>query len=95
MKIAPLAGQRYIEVMQKYPPDESLGEVALGPIFQTTRDGVHAIYVWKCKDGKVKDSLMMLSKAMFMYADLEGYQYAIETFVDVTEAYAIIGAKGP
>jgi hypothetical protein len=94
-KIAALAGQKYIEVTQKYPPDESLGEVALDPILRVTKDGIHAIYAWKCKDDKVKDSLMMLSKAMFMYADLEGYQYSIETYVDLTEAYAIIGAKGP
>jgi len=94
-KIAALVGQRYIEVMQKYPPDESQGEVALGPIFQTTKEGIHSLYAWKCKDDKVKDSLMTLSKAMFMFADLEGYQYSIDTYIDVTEGYAIIGAKGP
>jgi hypothetical protein len=94
-KISPLVGQRYIEVTQKYPPDKSLGEVALDPIVRPTKEGIHSIYAWKCKDDKVKDSLMTLSKVMLMYAELEGYQYSIETYADLTEAYAIIGAKAP
>jgi hypothetical protein len=94
-KIAPLTGQRYIEAMQKYPPDESLGEIALNPIFKVTKDGIHALYAWKCKDDKVKDSILTLSKMMFMFADLEGYQYSMDTYVDLTEAYATIGAKAP
>ena len=94
-KIASLVGQKYIEATKKYPPDESLGEIALDPIVRPTKDGIHTIYAWKCKDDKVKDSLMTLSKAMFMYAGLDGYQYSIETYADLTEAYAIIGAKAP
>ena len=94
-KIGSLVGQKYIEVTQKYPPDKSLGEIALDPIVRPTKDGIHTIYAWKCKDDKVKDSIMALAKMMFMYADLEGYQYSMETYADLNEAYAIIGAKAP
>jgi len=94
-KIGSLVGQKYIEATKKYPPDESLGEITLDPIVTQTKDGIHAIYAWKCKDDKVKDSLMMVSKAMFMYAELDGYQYSIDIYADLTEAYTIIGAKAP
>jgi hypothetical protein len=94
-KISPLVGQKYIEVMQKYPPDESLGETALNPILRATKDGVHVLQAWKCKDDKVKDSVIMLAKIQQMFVGLEGYQYSMNTYVDVTEAYTIIGAKGP
>ena len=94
-KVSQLVAKKYIEVMQKYPPDESLGEVALDPILRVTKDGIHAIYAWKCKEGKIKDSLMTLSKVQLMYADIEGYQWSMDTYIDVFEAYSIIGMKGP
>jgi hypothetical protein len=50
---------------------------------------------WQCKDNKIKDSLMTLAKAQLMYADIEGYKWSMDTYVDVIEAYSIIGMKGP
>jgi hypothetical protein len=94
-KVAQLVAKKYIEVMQKYPPDESLGEMVLSPILAATKEGVHVIMAWQCKEGKIKDNLMTLSKAQLMYADIEGYQWSIDTYVDVFEAYSIIGMKAP
>jgi hypothetical protein len=94
-KVVRLVAQKYLEVMQKYPPDESLGEMVLAPVQTATKDGIHVIIGWECKDGKIKDSLMMLGKAQLMYADIEGYQWSMDTYVDVIEAYSMIGMKGP
>jgi hypothetical protein len=94
-KIAPLAGRKYIEVMQKFPWDESLGKMVLPPIQRATKDGIHAISAYECKDDKVKHVIMALGKAMLMYAELEGYHYSMDTYIDLTEAYSLIGMKGP
>jgi hypothetical protein len=94
-KIAALVGQKYIEVAQKYPLDKSLGNMVLPPISQATRDGVHFISAYECKDDKVKHMMMALAKAMLMYTELEGYRYSIDTYIDPTEAYSLIGMKGP
>jgi len=94
-KIARLVAQKYLEVTQKYPPDRSLGEMVFGPIQRVTKDGIHVISGWECKDGKIKDSLMALGKAMLMYAEIEGYQFSMDAYVDVIEAYSMIGMKGP
>ena len=94
-KVAPLVAQKYIEVMQKYPPDDSLGKMVLAPITAPTKDGIHVIMAWKCKDGKERESLMTLAKTQLMYADIEGYKWSMDTYVDVFEAYSIIGMKGP
>ena len=94
-KVVQLVAQKYIEVMQKYPPNESSGEMVLAPIQTATKDGIHVIMAWECKDDKIKQSLMALAKAQFMYADIEGYQWSMDTYVDVIEAYSIIGMKGP
>ena len=94
-KLSPLVGGKYVDVMQKYAPDESLGEMILDPVLKATKEGVHVLQVWKCKDEKVKDSIVMLAKIQQMFVGLEGYRYSMDSYVDVTEAYAIIGAKGP
>lgn len=94
-KIAELVGQKYIEVTQKYPLDESLGNMVLAPIFGATKDGIHFISAYECKDDKVKHMMMALGKAMMMYTGLEGYHFSIDTYIDVTEAYSLIGMKGP
>jgi hypothetical protein len=81
-------------MMQK-PPDKPLGETVLPPIFQQTKEGIHTISVRECRDDKIKDSLMALGKAMLMYAEIEGYHYSMESYIDVIEAYSMIGMKGP
>jgi len=94
-KIAPLVGQKYIEVSQKYPLDESLGKIVLPPIFNATRDGIHFISAYECKDDKVKHMILAIAKAMLMYAELEGYHYSMHTYIDSTEAFSLLGMKGP
>jgi hypothetical protein len=94
-KIAPLVGRKYLEVAQKYPLDKSLGNMVLPPISQATRDGVHVLSAYECKDDKVKHMIMTLAKAMLMYAELEGYHYSMDTYIDMTEAYSLLAMKGP
>ena len=94
-KIATLVGQKYIEVTQKYPLDESLGKMVLAPIFRATKDGIHFMSVYECKDDKVKHMMMALGKAMMMYTGIEGYHYSMDAYIDATEGFSILGMKGP
>jgi hypothetical protein len=94
-KIARLVAQKYLEVTQKYPGNKSLGEMVFGPIQKATKDGIHVLSGWECKDDKIKDSVMALGKAMLMYAEIEGYHYSMDTYIDAIEAYSMIGMKGP
>jgi hypothetical protein len=50
---------------------------------------------YECKDDKVKHMIMTLAKAMLMYNELEGYHYSMDTYIDMTEAYSLLGMKGP
>ena len=93
-KIARLVAQKYLEVTQKYPP-ESLGETVFGPILNATKEGIHVIQAWGCKDDKIKDSLREIGKAMLMLAEIEGYQYSMDTYADAIEAFTMIGMTGP
>ncbi|MGD0549111.1 MAG: hypothetical protein ABSA81_01030 [Candidatus Bathyarchaeia archaeon] len=94
-KIARLVAQKYLEVTQKYPHDKSLGEMVFGPIQKATKDGIHVLSGWECKDDKIKDSLMALGKEMLMLAEIEGYLFSMDTYVDAIESFAMIGMKGP
>jgi hypothetical protein len=38
---------------------------------------------------------MALAKRMLAFAEIEGYRFSMDSYIDVTEAYAILGMKGP
>jgi hypothetical protein len=39
--------------------------------------------------------MMALARRMLAYAEIKGYHFSMDTYIDATEAYAIIGMKGP
>ena len=92
-KMTRLVAQKYLEVMRKYPP-ESLSKSVFGPILKVVEEGVHVITAYECRDDKIKDSLMAIAKAQLMMAEIEGYRYWIDLYIDATEAFTIIETKG-
>ena len=60
-KVSQLVAKKYLEMVQK-PLDKSLGETVLPPIFQQTKEGIHSISVWECRDDKIKESMIAEAK---------------------------------
>ena len=94
VKVGPLVAQKFLEMMQK-PLDRSLGERVLLPILQQTKEGIHSISVWGCRDDKIKEAMIALAKWMLPLSEIEGFHVSMDTYIDSTEAYAIVGMKGP
>jgi len=94
-KMTRLVAQKYLEVMRKYPPESLTSKSVFGPILKAVKEGVHVITAYECRDDKIKDSLMAITKAQLMMAEIEGFRYWIDIYIDATEAFTIIEMKGP
>jgi hypothetical protein len=89
------AAKRYVESLQKYPPDASISKTLTIGV-RATKDGIKVIGIGDIVKGKYEEALLrQIQSAQEFNAGIEGYRYEIETFVDITEAMPIVGMKAP
>ena len=86
--------KKYLEVLKKYPPDESLGK-ELTTAVKVTKEGIKVIGIGEVVKGKVEDYVARATVSAQEYARIEGFKYEIELFMDMMEALAVVGLKPP
>ena len=86
---------RYLEAMEKFPPDESLTVPLVPAAVKATLDGIKVIGISEVKEGKLGEALDRTAKMMVMFQTLPGYRYTVEVFYKVEEALALIGMDPP
>ncbi|MHA1916133.1 MAG: hypothetical protein ACW986_00955 [Promethearchaeota archaeon] len=84
-----------IESTIKYPPDDSLGEAVVPNAVSAGYDGYKTIGVTLVKEGKYEALWTRTVAAMAMYAPIHGFEYKIETWGTLEEAYTAIGQAPP
>lgn len=93
-KVANEVAKKYIEMVQKYPTDPSLGEMlAMGT--RATLDGIKVIYIGSIAKGKVEEALSTLATQYQEYTSIEGFKWQVETLLDMAEAYKAVGMTAP
>ena len=87
--------KKNIEMIQKNPPDPSIGEgLALG--VKATTEGMQVLFVGEVKKGKVEEYMSRMAKQYQEFAlQIDGYTYQIETYFSVAEAYKILNMEPP
>ena len=89
-------GKAYIEVMKKYPVDKSLYKAAVSACIKATNEGFKGLAVDDVKEGKLQEALARSWEiAAFYGTQIEGFEYSIEVWATVIEAYASIGKTPP
>lgn len=89
--IATEVAKKYLEVMQKYPDDPSLGEPTVLAAVNSTQRGIAVISMTKIKKGKTEEALDYAWKRMTEFNTTRGFRYTVETWLEVTEALKLIG----
>ena len=89
------AGNKYLEVMKKYPPDETLAEVVIPFAVNSTPEGTHSITVSEVKKGKLEESIKVTTRNMLEFSSIEGLRYQIRTYLTAPEAMSFINLKMP
>jgi len=89
--------KKAIEATKKFPPDESLGESLVpGNALKSTKEGAKAISVFNVSKGKLEEAYLLSQAIGNFYAmSIAGFEYTIEVWSTVEEAYSSIGQKPP
>jgi hypothetical protein len=80
---------RNIEMMTKFPPDNSLAEPIVPLAARATKEGIEAMGINLVKEGKFDEALIRTGRAMAMFNDIEGFEYSLEIWVTLPEVQAI------
>lgn len=81
--------KRYMEGLQKYPPDTSLAEQVVPLAARATKDGLEVMAISLVKEGKFDQALARIGRVSAMFGDIEGYEYSITVWVTLQEAQAM------
>jgi hypothetical protein len=89
--------KKVIEANKKYPPDESLGEEILpGNAIKAFEEGFKTLSITNVSKGKLDDAYNRAVAIANLYAmAIEGFEYKLEVWSNVEEAYSSIGQKPP
>jgi hypothetical protein len=81
--------ERYMEMLEKYPPDASLAEQVVPIAARATKDGLEVMSISLVKEGKFDQALARIGSACAMFGNIEGYEYSIVVWVTLQEAQAM------
>ncbi|MHA2182487.1 MAG: hypothetical protein ACXAAH_13790 [Promethearchaeota archaeon] len=87
--------KKAIEVAQKFPPDDSLGEQVVPNAINGKLDGMKSLAVTLVKEGKLEETIARAGQIVNIYATIPGFEYSIEVWSTPLEAYAAIGQTPP
>ena len=89
--------KKAIESNKKFTEDESLGEDLIpGNAIKSTKEGAKTITVLNVRKGKLEEAYFRAQAVGNFFAmSIEGFEYTIEVWASVEEAYSSIGQKPP
>jgi hypothetical protein len=86
--------KKYLELIPKYPGDESLGEVVAQPV-ALTKNGFKIVSIWEVKEGKFDEAFTRVNTYFYEFKDIEGHEVAIKVWNTFPEAIAMAGIPVP
>ncbi|MBY8985937.1 MAG: hypothetical protein KGD65_12760 [Candidatus Lokiarchaeota archaeon] len=93
--IASKVAKKYLEFLQKFPPDNSLGENIIPSAVKVTDEGIRILSVTRVNKGKFDEIWKLAIEQRAFFMDVEGYESSIEVWATVEEALASLGMKLP
>ena len=93
--IASKVAKKYLEVLQKFPPDDALGENLVPSAVKLTDEGINILGVTLVKEGKLEEAWNNAVRTLAEFIDIEGYESSLEVWGTVQESLAAIGMKLP
>ena len=85
------------EFLKKYPPNvlAEFGEISVNQAVTSTEKGLKSMSFFDIKEGKLEEALKVARSAVAMFQAVEGYEYSIEVWSTITEAFESIGMQAP
>ena len=88
---APEVGEKYLEALKKYPPDENLGTEVVPGAVKSTLEGNIDLTITEVKEGKLEEAFIRMGKFMSVFRGIEGFSTSIDVYYTGAEGMANIG----
>ena len=82
-------GKIYMELLKKYPPDESIAEYVVRGAARPTEKGLEGMTIWKLKEGQFDKFTKHMMSAMAMFNNVEGFGWTVDLWATAGETAAI------
>jgi hypothetical protein len=89
--LADEVAKKYLETMEKYPPDESLSKTIVPAAVSTTRKGIKTITISEVERPKLGDALERDALFMAEFRHINGFRFEMKSWATVEEAMKQIG----
>ena len=86
--------KKYLEALEKFPPDESLSKTVVPASVSSTKEGLETMAIVDVERQKVGDALERDIRFMIEFRSIEGFNYEIKIWSKVEEALERIGLGG-
>ena len=88
-------GKTYVEAMNKFPEDRSLGKTTVQTATWAEKDGIRAIAIFTVKPGKIREALDLHMNRLLLLAAVEGYHFQVNVAYDTVESMPFVGLEAP
>jgi hypothetical protein len=85
------AAKKYLEVVEKYPPDETIAKVILDSAIDADENGLHGLSIIEPQGGKLEEALKRTETIMVEYLSVPDYRWEIKIWSTPEEALKYIG----
>jgi hypothetical protein len=85
--------KKYMENLEKYPPDESVSKTIVPAAVSATKKGIEVISIEEVERQKLGDALEREALFMAEYRNINGFRYETKTWATVEEAMKYIGME--
>lgn len=88
-------GKTYLEAMNKFPEDRSLGTTTVPSATWAEKDGLRALAIFTVKPGKIKEAMDLHMNRLLLLATIEGYRFQVNVAYEVVESMPFVGLDAP
>jgi hypothetical protein len=89
------AGKTYLEAMNKFPEDRSLGKTTVQSATWAEKDGIRSIAIYTVKPGKIKEAMDQHMNRLLLLGNVEGYRFQVNVAYTVVESMPLVGLDAP
>ena len=83
--------KKYLEVLDKFPFDESLGKQVVPVAVTVSKDGLETQMIMEVEIPKVGEALEWVKRFMIEFRTIEGFNYEVKTWSTAQEGLARMG----
>lgn len=87
--------EKYLQIMQKYPPDESLETEVVPAAVKATPEGLKITMISEVKEGKFEEAYSRRAKLMIPFQSIQGFEYTMDVNMTIVEALGVLGISPP